>query len=80
MSDRSKQKIFILSPNPDHQNSGPGTRRPGAPAEEGMRPVALLRSWNGDTVSLDLAWTPAWTPAWTVVGQIVKIANKLVGM
>ena len=28
------------------------TRLPG-PAEEGMGPVALLRSWNGDTVSLD---------------------------
>ena len=46
-----------------------------------MRPVALLRSWNGDTVSLDTGLdTVSLDLAWTVVGQIVKIANKLVGM
>ena len=74
MSDRSK--YYFCSPiritrTRDQETRRLGDQGPG-PAEEGMGPVALLRSWNGDTVSLDLAWT--------VVGQIVKIANKLVGM
>ena len=46
---------------------GLGTRRLGdqgpGPAEEGMGPVALLRSWNGDTVNLDPGLDLAWTPA-----------------
>ena len=76
MSDRSK--YYFCSPIriTRTRDQGPADQGPG-PAEEGMGPVALLRSWNGDTVSLDPGLD---TSTGQLVGQIVKIANKLVGM